>query len=100
MFAPPLRQLISLTPYVVAQDAGGDTVYLADIGPILIYLAEAGPNERFVKIKEQGFADGVWGSQQLAMNTGLVDFDLPNVKPGRYLIRAELSESARVLIHV
>ncbi|TFK21469.1 glycoside hydrolase family 61 protein [Coprinopsis marcescibilis] len=69
-------------------------------GPILVYLAKV-PNAlqakveglNWFKIYHEGYdaATGLWATQKLIQNKGLVSFKVPTcIEPGQYLMRAEV----------
>jgi cellulase len=62
-------------------------------GPVMVYMADASTNgvgNVWTKIWEDGYKDGKFGVDRFYDNKGLIQVKLPNLKPGKYLIRPEM----------
>lgn len=76
-----------------SRDAGDDIIDLSHKGPVLVYMAptEAGSGgSGWVKIAEDGYADGTWAVETLVENKGKHSVTIPDVPAGKYLFRPEI----------
>ncbi|KAH7053154.1 putative endo-beta-1,4-glucanase D [Macrophomina phaseolina] len=75
------------------RDASDDIIASSHKGPILVYMA---PTEKgsagsgWVKIAEEGYADGKWAVDNLIANKGKHSVTIPDVPAGKYLLRPEI----------
>ncbi|KAL4794123.1 glycosyl hydrolase family 61-domain-containing protein [Aspergillus venezuelensis] len=75
------------------RDASDDIIDLSHLGPVLVYMAptEAGSaGSGWVKIAEDGYADGTWAVETLVANKGKHSITVPDVPAGDYLFRPEI----------
>ncbi|OJJ63025.1 hypothetical protein ASPSYDRAFT_55722 [Aspergillus sydowii CBS 593.65] len=76
-----------------SRDASDDIIDLSHKGPVMVYMA---PTEKgsagngWVKIAEDGYADGTWAVETLVANDGKHSVTVPDVPAGKYLFRPEL----------
>lgn len=71
---------------------GDDIIASSHLGPVMTYIAPADSNGAgpvWHKIAQDGF-DGAWAVTRLIGNRGKHAAKIPNVAPGRYLLRAEI----------
>ncbi|KAL4957093.1 glycosyl hydrolase family 61-domain-containing protein [Aspergillus filifer] len=76
-----------------ARDASDDIIDLSHLGPVLVYMAptETGADgSGWVKIAEDGYADGTWAVETLVANKGKHSVTVPDVPAGEYLFRPEI----------
>lgn len=62
-------------------------------GPVLTYIAPASSNGNgnvWVKLAQEGYANGKWAVDNLIANRGKHSVTLPNLAPGDYLLRPEI----------
>ncbi|KAL4885395.1 endo-beta-1,4-glucanase D [Aspergillus karnatakaensis] len=72
---------------------GDDIIDLSHLGPVLVYLApaEAGSaGSNWVKVYEDGYADGTWAVETLVANRGKHSVVVPDIPAGDYLFRPEI----------
>ncbi|KAL4959280.1 putative endoglucanase [Aspergillus stella-maris] len=75
------------------RDASDDIIDLSHLGPVLVYMAptESGSaGSGWVKIAEDGYADGTWAVETLVANKGKHSVTVPDVPAGDYLFRPEI----------
>ncbi|PGG95555.1 hypothetical protein AJ79_09986 [Helicocarpus griseus UAMH5409] len=64
-------------------------------GPVMVYMSKvddattADGSGSWFKVSEEGYNDGVWGTDSLNANCGKHEFTVPDLAPGDYLVRAE-----------
>jgi cellulase len=67
-------------------------------GPTLAYLkkvnnaaTDSGVGGGWFKIQEDGFSNGVWGTEKVINGQGIHTIRIPEcIEPGQYLLRAEM----------
>ncbi|KAL3483663.1 glycosyl hydrolase family 61-domain-containing protein [Aspergillus germanicus] len=70
-----------------------DIIDLSHLGPVLVYMAETekgSAGSGWVKIAEDGYADGTWAVETLVENRGKHSIVVPDVPAGDYLFRPEI----------
>ncbi|KAL4938727.1 glycosyl hydrolase family 61-domain-containing protein [Aspergillus oleicola] len=75
------------------RDDSDDIIDLSHLGPVLVYMAptETGADgSGWVKIAEDGYADGTWAVETLVANKGKHSVTVPDVPAGNYLFRPEI----------
>ncbi|KAL4914582.1 glycosyl hydrolase family 61-domain-containing protein [Aspergillus aurantiobrunneus] len=76
-----------------SRDASDDIIDLSHLGPVLVYMAptESGSaGNGWVKLAEDGYADGTWAVETLVENKGKHSVTVPDVPAGDYLFRPEI----------
>ncbi|KAF4303518.1 Cellulose-binding domain fungal [Botryosphaeria dothidea] len=75
------------------RDSSDDIIASSHLGPVMVYLA---PTEKgssgsgWVKIAEEGYADGKWAVDNLIANKGKHSVTIPDIPAGKYLLRPEI----------
>ncbi|ORY12047.1 glycosyl hydrolase family 61-domain-containing protein [Clohesyomyces aquaticus] len=75
------------------RDASDDIIAESHKGPVLTYIAPTksnGAGEVWVKLAEDGFANGKWAVDTLIANKGKHSITLPDLAAGEYLLRPEI----------
>ncbi|KAF2731064.1 endo-beta-1,4-glucanase D [Polyplosphaeria fusca] len=76
-----------------SRDASDDIIAESHKGPVLTYIAPTesnGEGDVWVKLAEEGFADGKWAVDNLIANKGKHSITLPDLAAGEYLLRPEI----------
>ncbi|KAL0261696.1 hypothetical protein SLS55_003126 [Diplodia seriata] len=75
------------------RDSSDDIIASSHKGPVLVYMApttKGTSGEGWVKIAEEGYADGTWAVDTLISNKGKHSVTIPDVPAGEYLLRPEI----------
>ncbi|KAL2870137.1 putative endoglucanase [Aspergillus lucknowensis] len=75
------------------RDDSDDIIDLTHLGPVLVYMApteQGSAGSGWVKIAENGYADGTWAVETLVANRGKHSITVPDVPAGEYLLRPEI----------
>jgi cellulase len=78
--------------------APNDVMDISHKGPTIAYLkkvndatSDSGVGGGWFKIQEDGFSNGVWGTEKVIKNQGRHSIKIPScIAPGQYLLRAEM----------
>ncbi|KAF9893347.1 hypothetical protein FE257_011779 [Aspergillus nanangensis] len=76
-----------------SRDASDDIIASSHLGPVMVYMAETekgAAGDGWVKIAEDGYADGTWAVDTLIANRGKHSVTVPDVPAGNYLFRPEI----------
>ncbi|KAF2272411.1 uncharacterized protein EI97DRAFT_346170, partial [Westerdykella ornata] len=76
-----------------SNSASDDIIASSHRGPVMTYIAPAASNGEgnvWLKLAEEGFANGKWAVDNLIANRGKHSIVLPNLAPGEYLLRPEI----------
>ncbi|KAK9477861.1 glycoside hydrolase, partial [Lipomyces japonicus] len=70
-----------------------DIIASSHKGPVVVYIASTssqGSGNVWLKLAEDGYADGSWAIDKLIANRGRHSVTLPNLVAGEYLLRPEI----------